>query len=102
MSEPRRRMTTSIPAEQADQLALDAHPVGRQDAYLVSGIRGLERDRCAAAAETLEGCLFVVDQGDDDVAGVGAIGALEQRDVAVEDAGLDHRIAAHFEGEVLA
>src|SRR5262249_49503128 len=44
-----------IASEQPDQLALDAHAVGREDSDLVGGIGGLERNRGAAAAETLEG-----------------------------------------------
>src|SRR5580704_5281620 len=32
--------TNSIPAKQPDQLALDAHPVGGQDADLVGGVGG--------------------------------------------------------------
>ena len=91
-----------VAPEQSDQLALNAHPVGRQDAHLVGGIGRLERDRGAAAAEAFERCLLVVDQRHDDVAGLGGVGAFEQRHVAVEDAGLDHRVAAHFEREMLA
>ena len=99
---PGGRLRRSIPAEQPDQLALDAHAVGRQDADLVGGIGRLERDRGAAAAEAFERGLLVVDQRHHDVAGIGGLAALDQRDVAVEDAGLDHRIAAHLEGEMLA
>ncbi len=44
----------------------------------------------------------LVDQRHDDVAGFGVLDAPDQRDVAVENAGLDHRIAAHFEREMLA
>ena len=67
----------------------------------MAGVGGLERDRGAAAAEALERRLLLVDQGDDDVAGVGDLGAAEQRDVAVEDAGIDHGIAAHFQREMI-
>src|SRR5690349_23167870 len=62
---------SSIPPEQADQLALDAHAVGGKDAHLIGGIGWLERDRGTAAAETLERCLLVVDQRHDDIAGIG-------------------------------
>jgi hypothetical protein len=92
---------TSIPPEQPDQLALNAHAVGRKDANLVGRIGRLERDRGAAAAEALEGGLFIVDQRDDNIAGIGGFGAFDQGNVAVEDAGLDHRIAAHLERKML-
>ena len=97
-----KRLSGSVPTEQPDQLALNAHAVGRQDAHFISGIGGLERDRGAAAPEALQRRFLVVDQGDDDVAGVGGIAAFQKRDVAVEDSRFDHRIAAHFEREMLA
>ena len=78
-------------------------PGRRQDADLVGGVGGFERDRGAAAAEALQRRFLVVDQRHDDVAGVGARRDFLISDgVAVEDAGLDHRIAAHLEREVLA
>ena len=92
----------SIPPEQSHQLALNAHAVRRQNAHLVGRIGGFKRDRSAAAAKALQGRLLVVDQRHDDVASIRGIGAFEQRHVAVEDAGLDHRIAAHLEGKMLA
>src|SRR5262252_4407296 len=46
-----------VASEQSDQLALDAHAVGREDSDLVGGIGRLERNRGTAAAETLEGRL---------------------------------------------
>src|SRR6516165_8609013 len=49
-----------IAPEQPDQLALDAHAIGREDSDLIGGIGGLERNRGTAAAETLEGRLFFV------------------------------------------
>ena len=91
-----------IPPEQPHQLALNAHAVGRQDAYLISGVGGFQRNRGAAPPETLQRRFLVVDQGDDNVAGVGGVAAFHQRDVAVEDSRFDHRIAAHFEREMLA
>ena len=92
----------SVATEDADELALDAHAVRRQDAHLVGRVRRLERDRRTAAAEALQCCFFFVDESDDDVAGVGGFGPLDHRDVAIEDAGLDHRITAHLERVVVA
>jgi len=68
----------------------------------VGGVRRLERDRGAAPAEALERRLLLVDERDHDVARVGAFAATDQHQVAVEDAGFDHRVAAHFEGEMFA
>src|SRR5262252_10648025 len=90
-----------IASEQPDQLALDAHAIGRQDSDFVGGIGWLERNRGAAAAEALERRLFFVDQRHHDIASIGPIGLLEERDIAVEYAGLDHAVAAHLEGEML-
>src|SRR5262245_38386685 len=108
---PRRRMTpprgptiwkpaiSSIAPEQAYQLALDAHAVGGEDPDLVGGIGGLERDRGATPAETLEGRFLLVDERDHDIARIRSVGLLEQGDVAVENAGLDHAVPAHLERE---
>src|SRR5215469_1095242 len=98
----RSGLRISIPPEQPDQFALDAHAVGWKDANLISRIGRLERNRGAAAAEALKRGLFVIDQGDDDVTGIGCFRALDQRNVAIEDAGLDHRIAADFERKMIA
>src|SRR2546428_13327841 len=92
------RQGGSIPPEQSYQLALDAHPIGWQDSNLVGGIGRLERNRGTAPAKALEGRFFLVDQSHHDVAGVGCIGLFDEREVAVEDAGLDHAVAAHLEG----
>ena len=40
----RQRERTSIPPEQADQLALNAHAVGRKNANLVGSVGRLERN----------------------------------------------------------
>src|SRR5271166_733361 len=95
------RSPRSIPPEQSDQLALDAHAVGRKDSYLISGIGGLKRNRGAPSAETFERCLLLVDQSNHDVASFGTVGLLDESDVAIENAGLDHAVAAHLEREML-
>src|SRR2546421_7494016 len=92
----------SIPPEQSDELALDADAIGRKDSYLIGGIGRLECNRGPAAAETLERGLLLIDQRHHDVAGIGPFRLLEERNVAIEDTGLDHAVAADFEGEVLA
>src|SRR5690606_19310097 len=92
----------SILAEQADQAALHLHPVGREDAGFVGRVGGFEGHRVAPAAQALEGGFLVVYQGDDDFAGGSRILLLDEHGIAIEDAGLDHRVTAHFEREVLA
>ncbi len=74
---------------------MDLDLVGPEDAGLKGPVGGLERDRGAATADSLQ-CHLVValDQGDDDVAGVGGLGLLNHRYVAVENAGLDRWVVA--------
>ncbi|KIT81810.1 hypothetical protein QP71_00160, partial [Staphylococcus aureus] len=98
----RARRTSSVAAHQADEAALDTHPVGAEHTGLVGGVRRLEGDRGTAAAQALQGRLLVVDQCHDDVAGVGGVLLADHHEVAVEDASLDHRVAAHLQGIVLA
>ena len=52
--------------------------------------------------EALEGCFFLVDDGDHNVARVRDVHLLYHRNVAVKDAGLDHAVAPHFEREMIA
>jgi ComEC/Rec2-related protein len=97
-----RGLSRSVPPEQPHHLALDAHPRRRQDPHLIGRVGGLERNRSAAAAEAFEGRFLLIDQRHDNVARVGGFGLLDQHGVAFEDAGLDHRIAAHFQREMVA
>src|SRR5256885_4603 len=90
-----------VATEQTHQLALNADPVGWKDAHLVGSIGGLERNGGAPASEALESCLLLVDQRYDDVAGFGPVGFLEHGDIAVENAGLDHAVAAYFQRKML-
>jgi hypothetical protein len=55
-----------------------------------------------AGSSALERGFLIVDQCDHDVAGVGGFGLANERDVAVENAGLDHAVAAHFECEMFS
>src|SRR5829696_2082628 len=80
----------SVATNQADQLALDLDPVRAEHACLVGRVRGLERDRGAAPAEALQGRLLLVDEGDDDVAGVRDVLLADDDEIAFEDAGVDH------------
>src|SRR5208283_4119693 len=96
------RPLPSIFAQQAHELALYAHPVRAEDARLIGGIGGLERDGGAALAQPLQRRLLLVDERDDDVAGLRLLLLADDDRVAVENARLDHRIATHLEREMLA
>ena len=91
-----------VPADEPHQLALHGHLVGAEDAGLVVGVGGLQRDRGALAAQALQGRFLAVDQGHDDLAGVGGVGLADDHEIAVEDAGVDHRIPGDLQDEVLA
>src|SRR5712691_6155724 len=71
----------SVAPEQADELALNAHAVGAEDARLVGGVRRLQRDRGALLAQALQRRLLLVDQRDDDVAGLRGVALADQREV---------------------
>ena len=77
-------------------------PGSAKDAYLVRGVGGFERDRGATAAEALKGCLLIIDQSNNNIARFGGFGFSDQRDVTIEDAGLDHAVTAYFQGEMIA
>src|SRR5262249_24818996 len=96
------RPRSSVPPDQSHQLALDLHAIGRQDADLVGGVGRLERNGGAAPSEALERRLLIVDHGNDDIAGIGGLGLLDQGGVAVEDAGVDHRVAPGLKRKMIA
>src|ERR1700730_5228356 len=89
-------------AHQSDEAALNLDAVGSEDAGLIGLVGGVERDRGAAAAQPLQGDLLIVDQGDDDAAAFGGVAALYDHCVAIQNTGLDHAVAGHFEGVMLA
>src|SRR6266851_2452017 len=91
------RVKSVLPVKPA-QLALNLDPVRWQDTDLIGSVGRLQRNRGAAAAEPLQRRFLFVDQRHHDIAGLGGLVALDQRHVAVEDAGIDHGIAAHLEG----
>ena len=73
-----RTTLRSIAPHEPDQLALNAHAVGRKDAHFVRAVGGFERDRRAAPAEALQRRFLIVDQRHDDVAGVRVLDAPDQ------------------------
>ena len=48
------RQGSVIAADEADELALDLHPVGAEQARLIGRVRGFESDRRALAPEALQ------------------------------------------------
>src|SRR5262249_19751904 len=97
-----RQPTNSIAAKQAHKTTLHPDPVGPEDAGLVGLVGGFKRDGVALAAQALQGRLFIVHESDDDGAILGGIAAADNHRVAVEDSCIDHGIALHHEGVMVA
>lgn len=87
----------AVAAQQPGQLALDPHPRRQVALRRVHRVRRFELDHALGMLEILERGVAAVDEGDDDVAVAGAVAATDQGIVAVEDAGIDHRVARHLE-----
>ena len=66
-----RDAPASVFAYETGELTLNADAIGRQNSGLVGRIAGFQRDLAVLALETLQRCLFIIDEGDDDVAGIG-------------------------------
>ena len=92
----------SITPDQADQFALHLDPVGAVKTGLVGRVRRFQGDGITAPPEPLQGRLAVIDQRDDDFAGAGGIDFLNDDGIAVENAGIDHGVARHFQGVMFA
>ena len=92
----------SVFADQSNQPPLDVDLIGSEDARLVFRIGGFECHRRPFLAQPFQRRFFLVDQGDDDVAVVGCVLAADDDDVALVDAGVDHRVALNFERKMFA
>src|SRR5262249_21954363 len=99
---PCRPLRRSKLANQSDQFALNIGLVRTEGSRLVVWIGRLERDRGTLLAQALEGGLLLFYQRHDDVAVLGGVAALADDDVALVDAGIDHRIAFHLQRERLS
>lgn len=82
-------------ADESDDDALRFQTAGGDDVG-VALVGGAEEKPAALADEALEGRFSFVDEGGDDVAGAG-LAAFEGDEVAVENVGVDHGVAAHAE-----
>ena len=83
--------------DQPHEPALHPHLVVAEDPGFIRRVRSLECDRAALAAKAFQRRLVPVDQRHDDIAVVGRPGFANHHDVAVVDAGVDHRVALHLE-----
>src|SRR5580704_8678057 len=92
----------SISTQQAHHFSLHADAIRPEDPRFVGWICSLERNRRAPLAQSLERRFLLVDQRDDNLARLRCVLLANDDGVVLEDAGLDHRIAAHLKGEVLA
>src|SRR6187200_2127383 len=68
-----RTCRRSKPTDQPHEPALDVDLVGAEDAGLVLGVGGFERDGGALLAQALEGGLLLLDHRHDDVAVLGRV-----------------------------
>src|SRR4051812_9038406 len=87
----------SVAPDETGQAALDTHLIGPVTLRLVPSIGGIEADHLPFAAEGLERRFGLVDERDHDLSLARRVDAPDQREVAVEDALLDHRVAGYFE-----
>src|SRR5437868_355352 len=98
----RCRRRRSVASDQAGQAALDGHLVGAVALRFIMAVGGVEADHLALAAIGLERRLLMIDQGHDDLALARGVDLSNEREVAVENSFLDHRIARHLERVMLA
>src|SRR3984957_7421301 len=92
----------SVPTQHGHQFFFPADPIPPEDPRFVGWICSLERNRRAPLAQSLERRFLLVDQRDDNLARLRCVLLANDDGVVLEDAGLDHRIAAHLKGEVFA
>lgn len=86
-----------IAPDEAHELALDTDAIRAENARFIGRVRGLERDRGATLAQPLQSRLLIVDEGNDNIAGLGRVLLANDDRIGLENTGLDHRIAAHLE-----
>ncbi|ENN87027.1 hypothetical protein RHSP_12904 [Rhizobium freirei PRF 81] len=91
-----------IATDKPYELALHLDAIRSEDARLIGWIGRFERDRRPLAAEALQCRFFVVYEGNDDIARVGSRRIADDDRIAIENAGIDHRIATYFQRIVIA
>src|SRR3954467_5225760 len=88
---------TSVAADKTREPALDAHLLRAVALRLVIAVGRIEPDHVALAPERLERGFLVVDERDHDLSLARGVHFADQREVAVENAFIDHRIPGDFE-----
>src|SRR4051794_15292101 len=96
------RKPASVAPDQAGQTSLYLDPPRIIALRFVVPIGGVEPDHAALVPEGLEGRLLIVDQRHDDLAIARRIGLADQREVAVENTLVDHRVARNLQRIMLA
>src|SRR5829696_2374884 len=91
-----------VTADETGEAALDADLFGTVALGRIMAVGGVELDHLAVAAERLQRRLGLVNQGDDDLPVARRVDLADEREVAVENSFLDHRIARHLERIMLA
>jgi predicted membrane metal-binding protein len=99
---PQYRCEDSIAPYKTDELALHFYPVGPENAGLIGGVGCLQRDRIPLAAKPLKSGFLIIDQRHDDLASLGQVGLADHHRIAIQYAGIDHRIALDLEREVIS
>lgn len=87
----------SIAADQPDQTALHAHLIFTVKAGLICGVGRFQSDHLVLAAIMFQRGFLFFDQGHDNIAIISVRGFADHDDIAIIDACVDHRIAAHFQ-----
>src|SRR5690348_5537461 len=97
-----RKPRRSVAADQSGEPALDLHAALVVALRLVAAVRRIEADHAALAAIGFERGFLIVDQRHDDLAVPRRVDLANQREIAVENAFLDHRIAGDLERVMFA
>src|SRR6516165_8509366 len=90
-----------VPPNESHEAALYTYPIGAEDARLIGGIGSFERDRVAAPTQALQCGLLFVNKCHDDIAVARVLTLAHDDGIAIEDAGIDHRISFDLERKML-
>src|SRR2546430_17554404 len=91
------RRPCSVAPDQPREASLDLHSARAIALRLILPVRRVEADHIALAAEGFEGRFLIVDEGHYNLTIVRGVDLADQREIPVENAFLDHRIAGDLE-----
>src|SRR5678815_2356221 len=97
-----RALATSVPADQSGESSLYADPAFVIPLRFVAGVRRIETDRSTLAMIGFKGRFLIVDQRYDDLTIARRVDLPDQREITVEDPFVDHGVARHLQGIMLA